>query len=99
MGCLHHFWLHKRLGGFELLLLRVHSSLQEYAPAKLPYGQPHPDAVVETASLAAVEPPDITYTLKVLFCVLLCCAAVLLRALACCCNQSRRPCSHAAMQG
>ena len=41
------------------------SSLQAYAPAKLPFGQPHPDSVVETASLAAVEPPDITYKLAV----------------------------------
>lgn len=35
--------------------------LQEYKPAKLAIGRPHPDPVVETASLAAVEPPDITY--------------------------------------
>lgn len=41
--------------------------VQAYAPAKLPFGQPHPDSVVETASLAAVEPPDITYQLKVGF--------------------------------
>jgi hypothetical protein len=38
---------------------------QEYKPSKLTFGKPHPDAVVETASLAAVEPPDITYKLKV----------------------------------
>ena len=35
----------------------------DYRPAKLPYGAPHPDPVVETASLAAVEPPDVTYQL------------------------------------
>jgi hypothetical protein len=35
----------------------------EYRPAKLPFGAPHPDPVVETASLAAVEPPDVTYKL------------------------------------
>jgi hypothetical protein len=35
----------------------------EYEPRKLPYGAPHPDPVVETASLAAVPPPDITYEL------------------------------------
>jgi hypothetical protein len=35
----------------------------EYEPRKLPYGSPHPDPVVETASLAAVPPPDITYEL------------------------------------
>ena len=35
----------------------------DYKPAKLSYGKQHPDAVVETASLAAVEPPDVTYEL------------------------------------
>lgn len=35
----------------------------EYKPRKLPYGAPHPDPVVETASLAAVPPPNITYEL------------------------------------
>ena len=39
-------------------------ALQEYRPAKLQFGPPHPDAVVETASLAAVDPPDISYELK-----------------------------------
>ncbi|KAK9819870.1 hypothetical protein WJX72_003467 [[Myrmecia] bisecta] len=38
-------------------------TFMEYKPAKLTYGHEHPDPVVETASLAAVEPPDITYTL------------------------------------
>lgn len=37
--------------------------LQEYSPSKLEIGAAHPDPVVETASLAAVEPPDITYQL------------------------------------
>lgn len=32
-------------------------------PSKLHVGAAHPDPVVETASLAAVEPPDITYQL------------------------------------
>jgi len=36
---------------------------QEYRPAKLKIGKAHPDPVVETASLAAVEPPDIAYQL------------------------------------
>lgn len=35
----------------------------DYSPAKLPFGVQHPDPVVETASLAAVEPPDVTYEL------------------------------------
>ncbi|CAI7912606.1 unnamed protein product [Closterium sp. NIES-54] len=30
-----------------------------YCPAKLSLGRPHPDPVVETASLAGVQPPDI----------------------------------------
>lgn len=32
-------------------------------PSKLKIGAAHPDPVVETASLAAVEPPDISYQL------------------------------------
>lgn len=36
----------------------------DYKPAKLPFGKPHPDPVVETASLGAVEPPDVTYELQ-----------------------------------
>ena len=30
------------------------SIFADYRPSKLPYGRPHPDAAVETASLAAV---------------------------------------------
>lgn len=37
--------------------------MQDYVPSKLHIGAAHPDPVVETASLAAVEPPDITYQL------------------------------------
>ena len=37
--------------------------MQDYVPSKLRLGAAHPDPVVETASLAAVEPPDITYLL------------------------------------
>ncbi len=54
--------------GTHHAVLRVLCTLccaQEYKPAKLLFGRPHPDPVVETASLAAVEPPDITYKLKV----------------------------------
>ena len=40
----------------------------EYRPAKLGFGAPHPDPVVETASLAAVEPPDVTYELHLQAC-------------------------------
>ena len=34
---------------------------QDYRPAKLAEGCAHPDAAIETASLASVAPPDITY--------------------------------------
>ena len=34
-----------------------------YKPAKLSYGKPHPDKVVENSTLAAVAPPDITYNM------------------------------------
>lgn len=37
----------------------------DYRPAKLQAGEPHPDPVVETASLAAVEPPDVTHDLAI----------------------------------
>ena len=33
---------------------------KKYRPAKLSFGRPHPDPVVENASLAAVQPPDVT---------------------------------------
>lgn len=36
----------------------------DYVPSKLTIGRPHPDPVVETSSLATVEPPDITYVLR-----------------------------------
>ena len=36
----------------------------EYAPLHLDYGQPHPDAVVETTSLSFAELPPITYQIK-----------------------------------
>lgn len=35
-------------------------------PPKLSFGQPHPDPVVETSSLSAVQPPEPTYDLKIL---------------------------------
>jgi hypothetical protein len=41
----------------------VRDTFQVYKPSKLPYGEDHPDDVVETSSLAAVEPPDVTYEL------------------------------------
>lgn len=35
-------------------------SYAAYKPAKLKFGVPHPDPVVENSSLAAIPPPDIT---------------------------------------
>lgn len=34
-------------------------------PAKLSIGPPHPDPIVETSSLSAVQPPEPTYDLKI----------------------------------
>lgn len=34
-------------------------------PPKLSIGPPHPDPVVETASLSAVQPPEPTYDLRI----------------------------------
>lgn len=41
----------------------IRDTFMEYKPMKLTIGHTHPDPVVETASLGAVEPPDITYEL------------------------------------
>ncbi|XP_074372399.1 protein FORGETTER 1-like isoform X2 [Apium graveolens] len=37
----------------------------DYRPPKLSIGPPHPDPVVETASLSAVQPPEPTYDLRI----------------------------------
>eukprot|EP00268_Persea_americana_P026498 TRINITY_DN2591_c1_g1_i1.p1 TRINITY_DN2591_c1_g1~~TRINITY_DN2591_c1_g1_i1.p1 ORF type:complete len:1271 (-),score=272.64 TRINITY_DN2591_c1_g1_i1:376-4122(-) len=37
----------------------------DYRPLKVSIGPPHPDAVVETSSLSAVQPPEPTYDLKI----------------------------------
>ncbi|XP_034667121.1 protein strawberry notch homolog 1 [Drosophila subobscura] len=42
----------------------VAETFAEYWPTKLKQGMPHPDAVVETATLSSVELPDITYDLS-----------------------------------
>ena len=34
-------------------------------PLKLSIGPPHPDPIVETSSLSAVQPPEPTYDLKI----------------------------------
>jgi hypothetical protein len=40
------------------------NSFSSYFPAKLSIGQPHPDPLVQSSSLAAVVPPDIISTLS-----------------------------------
>lgn len=35
-----------------------------YQPKKLKLGLPHPDPVVENTSMAAVDPPELWYSLK-----------------------------------
>jgi hypothetical protein len=35
-------------------------------PPKLSIGQSHPDPVVETSSLSAVQPPEPTYNMKIM---------------------------------
>ena len=42
----------------------VIETYSNYKPVKLQVGKPHPDSVVETASLASVEPPDVWYELS-----------------------------------
>ena len=42
----------------------VIETYSNYWPSKLKIGKPHPDPVVETASLASVEPPDVWYDLS-----------------------------------
>ena len=50
-----------------------------YQPAKLPYGRPHPDPVVENSSLGAVQPPDVTctYFSNTKICILCLCCCVM----------------------
>ncbi|KAK9815308.1 hypothetical protein WJX72_001386 [[Myrmecia] bisecta] len=38
-----------------------HDIYETYRPAKLKEGLPHPDPIVETASLASMEPPEVKY--------------------------------------
>ncbi|XP_020401317.1 protein FORGETTER 1 isoform X1 [Zea mays] len=38
----------------------------DYRPPKLSFGFPHPDPVVETSSLSAVQPPEPTYKLTIM---------------------------------
>ncbi|MCH99198.1 strawberry notch-like protein, partial [Trifolium medium] len=38
----------------------------DYWPSKLSIGHPHPDPIVETSSLSAVQPPEPTYNPKIM---------------------------------
>ncbi|KAL0443104.1 UNVERIFIED_CONTAM: protein FORGETTER 1 [Sesamum latifolium] len=40
-------------------------TFMDYRPSKLSIGPPHPDPIVETSSLSAVQPPEPTYNLKI----------------------------------
>lgn len=40
------------------------STFHEYAPMKYRGGTPHPDPLVESSSLSAVDPPDVTFQLS-----------------------------------
>ncbi|XP_020269430.1 protein FORGETTER 1 [Asparagus officinalis] len=44
----------------------VGETFMDYRPPKLSLGHPHPDPVVETSSLSAVQPPEPTYNLKIM---------------------------------
>lgn len=37
----------------------------EYRPEKLKYGKDHPDAIIESATLASVSPADISYKISI----------------------------------
>ncbi|KAA8523387.1 hypothetical protein F0562_009809 [Nyssa sinensis] len=43
----------------------VGETFTDYRPPKLSIGPPHPDPIVETSSLSAVQPPEPTYNLKI----------------------------------
>ncbi|KAF2918628.1 protein FORGETTER 1 isoform X4 [Oryza sativa Japonica Group] len=44
----------------------VGETFMDYRPPKLSLGLPHPDPVVETSSLSAVQPPEPTYDLTIM---------------------------------
>ncbi|GLU08554.1 hypothetical protein SLE2022_254600 [Rubroshorea leprosula] len=43
----------------------VGETFTDYRPPKLSIGPPHPDPIVETSSLSAVQPPEPTYDLRI----------------------------------
>ncbi|KAG8043403.1 hypothetical protein GUJ93_ZPchr0458g22439 [Zizania palustris] len=44
----------------------VGETFTDYRPPKLSLGLPHPDPIVETSSLSAVQPPEPTYALNIM---------------------------------
>lgn len=59
----------------------VNEELYEpYMPKKVKEGVPHPDIIVETASLAAIDPPDPTYKHHLQVCNQFQCISALLHA-------------------
>ncbi|KAL5216267.1 hypothetical protein ABZP36_007668 [Zizania latifolia] len=44
----------------------VGETFTDYRPPKLSLGLPHPDPIVETSSLSAVQPPEPTYVLNIM---------------------------------
>ncbi|BAH92814.1 Os04g0609850 [Oryza sativa Japonica Group] len=44
----------------------VGETFTDYRPPKLSLGLPHPDPIVETSSLSAVQPPEPTYSLNIM---------------------------------
>jgi hypothetical protein len=59
------FTFAKYLSIFIFVALRILFILFQ-RPPKLSLGLPHPDPVVETSSLSAVQPPEPTYTLTIM---------------------------------
>ncbi|XP_010260806.1 PREDICTED: protein strawberry notch [Nelumbo nucifera] len=43
----------------------IGETFTDYRPPKVSMGPPHPDPIVETSSLSAVQPPEPTYNLKI----------------------------------
>ena len=61
------FWyLETRKNSLKILIFNILSTLSSVQrPPKLSIGPPHPDPVVETSSLSAVQPPEPTYDLTI----------------------------------
>ncbi|KAA3452504.1 protein strawberry notch-like [Gossypium australe] len=60
-----HFFLFFVTFHLKPLELLTHMNLMWQRPPKLSIGPPHPDPIVETSSLSAVQPPEPTYDLRI----------------------------------